>query len=66
MRTCRECVRSNECFTHGSHCACGEFISKNIVPKDLSDKYPTLGGASYLKFGKAGRSQFARARYESA
>ena len=50
---------------HNDDNACELFISKKILTKEMIDSFPTQGRATYLKYGKAGKSQFKRSKHES-
>lgn len=56
MKTCGECVKHDECFTSSKHIACSDFISRNIVTKELEEQFPTEGRASLLRQGSKKQS----------
>ena len=69
-RKCGECSFNNDercpTPTHlNSAQACDEFVSKDILTEEMKKNFPTQGQAIRYKFGKPGKSQFERAKYES-
>lgn len=69
-RRCEDCSiggtdRCPRPIHKNSDTACDEFISKEILPEDMKKNFPTQGKATRLKYGKAGKSQFERAKHES-
>lgn len=63
MKICKDCIKKNECICKSDDPACEDFISNNLVTKDIKDKYPTMGRASALREGsKKNRSRLWRER----
>ena len=67
---CRNCAigNSDACpkpVHNNNSNACDAFVSKKILTEDMKKNFPAQGKATYLKYGKTGKSQFKRAKYES-